>query len=166
MQFSVKGLKAAGFTGFRPIASLDINRIPQRTGIFVIVQPEPAEPHFLAKSTAGIFKKKNPTLPAQELAEQWVADAQVLFIGRAGPGSQGNRGLRRQIKEFVDFGLGKPPGQWDGRLIWQLAAAKSLLVAWVELPTQDLTAFQAKCQNEFVEQYGKLPFANLVQTRA
>jgi hypothetical protein len=165
MQLNKKALKDDGFTGFRPIAALEINRIPQRQGIFAVLKPEGFEPRFLAKSTAGIFKKKNPSLPVATLTAEWVADAEVLFIGKAGPGSKGNRGLRRQIQEFVDFGQGKPPGHWDGRLIWQLADVGALLVAWKELPLEEINANQAKYHAEFRQVHGRLPFANLVQAR-
>ncbi|MCC3301664.1 hypothetical protein [Arthrobacter sp. zg-Y895] len=161
-----KSLKDDGFTGFRPIDGLDINRIPQRQGIFAVLRPEGFEPRFRKESTAGVFKKKKPTLSRDELAAEWVADADVLFLGKASAGSQGNRGLRRQISEFVDFGRGKPPGHWDGRLIWQLLDAEDLLVAWKELPPDALNPALAKYQAEFVRLYGRLPFANLVQTRA
>ena len=160
-----KTLSNDGFTGFRPISDLDINRIPQRQGIFAVLRPADYEPRFLAASTAGTFKKKKPTLPAAALAAEWVPDADVLFIGRAGSGSKGNRGLRRQIAEFVDFGRGKPPGHWDGRLIWQLAHAEDLLMAWRELPADDVSAAQAHYQAEFLQLHGRLPFANLVLTR-
>ncbi len=161
-----KTLKDDGFTGFRPITALEINRIPQRQGIFVVLRPEGFEPRFLTKSTAGIFKKKNPSLPQAGLEAEWVADADILFIGKAGLGSKGNRGLRRQIQEFVDFGKGKPPGHWDGRLIWQLADAGTLLVAWKELPAESLNAAQAEYHAGFRALHGRLPFANLVQARA
>ena len=123
-----QSLKQDGFTGFRPLADLDINRIPQKPGIFAVLQPPGpgpgnSRPQFLARSTAGIFKKKDPTLKPEALDAEWVDGADVLYVGKAGPGSKGNRGLRRQIQEFVDFGKGKPPGHWDGRLIWQIGRA-------------------------------------------
>jgi hypothetical protein len=158
-------LKDEGFTGFRALAALDINRIPQKPGIFAVLQPEGFEPRFLAKSTAGIFKKKDPSLQAAALAAEWVDGADVLYIGKAGPGSKGNRGLRRQIQEFVDFGKGKPPGHWDGRLIWQIADAGSLLVAWKELPVEELNQAEARYHADFRQLHGRLPFANLVQAR-
>ena len=43
----------------------------------------------------------------------------------------------------MDFGKGKPPGHWDGRLIWQIADAGSLLVAWKELPVEELNQAEA-----------------------
>ena len=158
-------LKDEGFTGFRTLAALDINRIPQKPGIFAVLRPAGFEPRFLARSTAGIFKKKDPSLPEAALAAEWVDGAEVLYIGKAGPGSKGNRGLRRQIQEFVDFGKGKPPGHWDGRLIWQLADAGSLLVAWKELPVEELNQAEAGYHEAFRLLHGRLPFANLVQAR-
>ncbi|MDN4645821.1 hypothetical protein [Arthrobacter sp. PsM3] len=165
MPVNRQSLKEDGFTGFRPLADLDINRIPQRPGIFAVLQPEGFRPQFLAKSTAGIFKKKDPTLKPEALKAKWVDGADVLYVGKAGPGSKGNRGLRRQIQEFVDFGAGKPPGHWDGRLVWQLAAAGSLIVAWKELPVGQLNAAEAGYHAVFVNEYGQLPFANLLQSR-
>ena len=165
MQFTRKGLKAGGFAGFRPIRSLEMMRIPQGTGLFTVVAPEDFQARFLTKSTAGIFKKKDPSLSAAALAAEWVDGAVVLYVGKAGPGSKGNRGLRRQIQEFVDFGQGKPPGHWDGRLIWQLADAGSLTIAWKELPAGQLAGAEAGCHAAFVEEFGRLPFANLVQAR-
>ena len=161
-----KTLKEDGFAGFRQIEHLEINRIPQRQGLFAILRPEGFEPRYLPKSTAGVFKKKNPSLAEAELAGEWVAEADILFIGKAGPGSNGNRGLRRQIQEFVDFGKGRPPGHWDGRLIWQLAGAGALLVAWKELPVEELNRAHADYHARFRECYGRLPYANLVQARA
>ena len=170
MPINRQSLKQDGFTGFRPLAELDINRIPQKPGVFALLLPESpgtgnARPQFLAKSTAGVFKKKDPTLKVEALNAEWVDGADVLYVGKAGPGSKGNRGLRRQIQEFVDFGKGKPPGHWDGRLIWQLAAANTLVIAWRELPVEQLAAAEADYHAAFVEEHGRLPYANLVRAR-
>ncbi|MDQ0662446.1 hypothetical protein QFZ35_000944 [Arthrobacter ulcerisalmonis] len=165
MQFTRKGLKAEGFAGFRPIQDLETMRIPQGTGLYIVVAPEDFQLRFLTKSTAGVFKKKEPSLPAAALTAEWVDGAVVLYVGKAGPGSKGNRGLRRQIQEFVDFGQGKPPGHWDGRAIWQLADSGSLAIAWKELPAEQLNDAEAAYHSAFVAEFGRLPFANLVQAR-
>lgn len=165
MQVNKRTLREDGFAGFRSFADVEINRIPQAPGIFAVLQPEGFQSQFLARSTAGVFKKKDPSLSADKLAAEWVDGAEVLYVGKAGPGSKGNRGLRRQIQEFLDFGNGKPPGHWDGRLIWQLANANSLLLAWKELPAGGLNQAEAKYHADFREAYGRLPFANLVQAR-
>ncbi|MET1089874.1 MAG: hypothetical protein ABWY04_22600 [Arthrobacter sp.] len=165
MQFTRKGLKDDGFMGFRPFKDLEVMRVPQGTGVFTVLRPEGFEPDFLKKSTAGVFKKKDPSLPPAELKEAWVEAAVVLYLGKAGPGSKGNRGLRRQIQEFMDFGQGKPPGHWDGRLVWQLKDVGQLLIAWKELPVEALNRAETEYHAAFVAEYGKLPFSNLVQAR-
>lgn len=165
MPINRQSLKQDGFTGFRAVGDLEINRIPQKPGIFAVLQPEGFRPQYLAKSTAGVFKKRDPTLKTDALAAEWVDAADVLYVGKAGSGSKGNRGLRRQIQEFVDFGNGKPPGHWDGRLIWQLGAATRLIIAWKELPVEQLNAAEAGYHAAFVEEFGRLPFANLIQSR-
>lgn len=165
MQFTRKGLKADGFAGFRSFKDLEVMRVPQRTGVFAVLRPEEFQPVFLKKSTAGVFKKKDPSMPEPALAAEWVDAAVVLYLGKAGPGSKGNRGLRRQIQEFLDFGQGKPPGHWDGRLVWQLKDAGQLLIAWKELPVEALNKAEAEYHAAFIEEHGKLPFANLVRAR-
>jgi hypothetical protein len=165
MPINRHSLKEDGFTGFRTLAALDINRIPQRTGIFAVLQPAGYEPRFLPKSTAGVFKKKDPSVPETALTAEWVDGADIVYLGKAGAGSKGNRGLRRQIQEFIDFGKGKPPGHWDGRLIWQLADPGSLLIAWKELPAEAVNEAEAGYHARFRDDYARLPFANLVQAR-
>lgn len=160
-----KTLKSDGFAGFRTFDSLEIIRVPQGTGVFAVLRPNEFEPHFLKRSTAGVFKKKDPTLPAEAILAEWVDGADILYVGKAGPGSKGNRGLRSQIKEFLDFGRGRPPGHWDGRLIWQLTHTDELIIAWKEFPAEEVNNAEARYHAAFVADHGRLPFANLVQAR-
>jgi len=163
MLFSKKSLTEDGFTGFRPLDELDPMRIPQGPGIFVVLRPGDFEPSFLSKSTAGTFKKKDPNLKREDLESEWIPDASVLYIGKASAGSQGNRGLRKQLQEFMDYGRGRPTVVWDARLIWQLRDALDLIVAWKELPASEVNAAEAAYHADIVAAYGRLPFANLVQ---
>ncbi|WP_426997378.1 hypothetical protein [Pseudarthrobacter sp. N5] len=166
MHLDKKTLTQDGFTGFRSFAALEIMRVPQAPGIFAVLKPEGFEPRYLSKSTAGTFKKKDPSLTEAALAAEWVADADILYVGKASAGSKGNRGLRKQVQEFVDFGRGRPVVHWDGRLLWQLADSQSLVVAWKELPPAEVNAAESSYHAEFRRIYGRLPFANLVQARA
>ena len=112
LQINKQTLKEDGFSGFRSFKELDINRVPQAPGIYVVLKPEGFERLFLAKSVGGRFKKRNPSVLQAALEAEWIEDADVLYIGKAGPGSTGNRGLRKRIQEFADFGRGKPVGHW------------------------------------------------------
>jgi hypothetical protein len=165
VQINKQTLKDAGFAGFRSFEQLEINRVPQAPGIYVVLRPEGFERLFLAKSAGGRFKKRDPSMLQAALEAEWIEDADVLYVGKAGPGSTGNRGLRKRIQEFVDFGRGKPVGHWGGRLIWQLANSQSLIIAWKELAASEVNAAEAAYHAEFVRIYGRLPFANLVQAR-
>ena len=165
VQINVQTLKNDGFTGFRSLEQLDINRVPRAPGLYVVLKPGGFERRFLAKSVGARFKKRDPSLPHPALEAEWVENADVLYIGKAGPGSTGNRGLRKHIQEFTEFGRGKPVGHWDGRLIWQLANSQSLIIAWKELAAEELNHAEAAYHAEFVRVYGRLPFANVVQAR-
>ena len=46
-----------------------------------------------------------------------------------------------------------------------IAAANRLFVAWKELPVEQLNAAEAGYHAAFAEEFGRLPFANLVQSR-
>jgi len=166
MLFTKKSLTADGFTGFRALDELDVMRVPQGTGVFALLCPAGFEPVFLNKSTAGTFKKKDPSLKREALEAEWVPDASLLYLGKASAGSQGNRGLRKQIQEFMDYGRGRPTFVWDARLIWQLRDALDLIIAWKELPPSEVNAAEAAYHADFVATYGRLPFANLVQARS
>lgn len=166
MLFTKKSLTEDGFTGFRPIDELDPMRIPQGPGIFVILRAADFEPMFLSKSSAGTFKKKDPSLKREALESEWIPDASVLYIGKASAGSQGNRGLRKQIQEFMDYGRGRPTVVWDARLIWQLRDALDLIIAWKEFPASEVNSAEAAYHAGFVATHGRLPFANLVQARS
>ena len=134
-----KTLKDSGFAGFRPLGDLDINRIPQRQGLFAIVRPSGFEPRFLAKSTAGVFKKKNPSLTEAELAGEWVTDADILFLGKADPGSKGTAGCGARSRNW-----------WTS----------------VKESRRDTGTAASSGSSRFRASYGRLPYANLVPARA
>jgi hypothetical protein len=115
----------------------------------------PADPRaFLARSVGGHFKGRDPTVPLAALESRVVPDAEALYIGKT-------NSLRRRIGEYADYGRGKPVGHRGGRLIWQLRDHRKLLIAW--LAHDHPEALEAELVSEFVDAYGTLPFANLLQ---
>lgn len=86
--------------------------------------------------------------------------AETLYIGKADKGS-GNRGLRKRITEFVQFGNGEPIGHWGGRCIWQLADSQDLRIAWLPVLDRSAGAMESELIDEFLHTYASLPFANL-----
>lgn len=166
MAMNEPALRANGFIGFETFAKLDLDDVPRVPGIYAVLKPAGHQQAFLEQSTGGWFKQKNPSIHEDALAARWVDDADVLYIGKAGAGAAGTRGLRKRIQEFADFGRGKPVGHWGGRLIWQLAGSQSLVIAWKSLPGSEVNEAEARYHAEFHQLYGRLPFANLVQARS
>lgn len=155
-------IKEMGFTGFKTVDQLwnDHSCITNERGIYLILSPDPSINQYLTKGVGGYFKDKDPNVSLSELKTNWVTDSHILYIGQAG-GNTPSATLRKRIKQYLEFGKGKPVGHYGGRLIWQLSNHKSLLVAWKVIETSDPRVEEANLIKDFANYYGKLPFANL-----
>lgn len=148
------GLEAAGFVGWVTFEALiECGEVPQTGGVYVVVQTAGTEPDFLASNPGGRFKGRDPTIDVSALKANWVEGAEVVYIGKADK-------LRRRLRQFAQFGAGKPIGHWGGRLIWQLSRSSELLVAWRETPDEIPKEVEARMLAEFHAVYGQPPFAN------
>ena len=153
MTFSAEALGAAGFVGFRSLAGLDTSTVTADGGVYLVLIEPTAQPRFLTTSVGGRFKQKDPTVELSVLKSKWLDDSPVVYIGKAAS-------LRSRLRQYRDFGRGKPIGHWGGRFIWQLENHADLLVCWrptVDNPRRAEEALLAA----FKSQYGVLPFANL-----
>lgn len=157
--FSRTALESAGFVGWATWPKLrlsDYLPIPALPGTYVVYRPTAAVPTFVHPSPAGWFKGQDPTVPETRLRSEWVEGARVVYIGKADV-------LRRRLTQFGQFGAGEPVGHRGGRLIWQLADADDLLVAWHEITRAGAARdYERRLLRAFVEQHdGRRPFANL-----
>ncbi|WP_297343218.1 hypothetical protein [Amnibacterium sp.] len=143
-----------------PFAALPTSEIPTAPGVYTVIRPTDAPPTFLGTNPGGRFKGKDPSVSTDVLARNWVAGAEVLYIGRATPGSTGRRGLRKRLDEYRRFGAGDPVGHWGGRYLWQLADRDELLVAW-NATEEDASVVESRMLRDFIADHGALPFANL-----
>lgn len=153
MDFDRTSLDAAGFKGWLSFTDVRASdAIPTTGGVYVVAYAYTPPVAFLPQNPGGRFKGKDPTVTADALSANWI-DAGLVYIGKANQ-------LRRRIREYADFGAGKPIGHWGGRLIWQLAHADQLSIAWRETPGEVPEVVEAGMIAAFRQQYGKPPFAN------
>jgi hypothetical protein len=154
--FDVPDLRRRGFVGFVPVEQLDDEplQVPGSSGVYAVVREASDAPRFLKRSDAGWWKGKDPTVPVERLAAEWVAGVQTVYLGDA-------TSLRSRIGELVKFSRarGESVRHYGGRLLWQLSSCQALLVAWKVDPYS--TALEYDLLEEFIEAHGRLPFANL-----
>jgi hypothetical protein len=154
MDFSHLFLETTGFIGFVPLLGIDTAACPSSGGVYVVTYNTNGQISFRDKSCGGRFDGKDPTVSLDELEAKWVEGAEVVYIGQSG-------NLKRRLREFANFGSGKPVGHWGGRLIWQLENINALRVAWKETQGQEPRIVEQELMSTFKGTYGKLPFANL-----
>jgi hypothetical protein len=152
--FDRNDLQRRGFVGYAPISTLDPEppEVPRQSGVYAVVRTEEDVPRFLDRGGGGWFKGKDPTVPPEQLAREWVDGAQTLYLGKADS-------LRSRVGLLARFARGEPVFHWGGRLLWQVERCETLLVAWkVE---EYFGALESDLIDEFIEAFGRLPFANL-----
>ena len=155
--FNKTTLEQKGFEGFLSFTKLkggDLSEVPSKPGVYVVVRPEGWKPEFMDHNPGGKFKGRDPTVDRSKLAEKWVDEATVLYIGKT------DGTLIARISKFAKFGTGKPVAHWGGRYIWQLGDSQSLLIAWRS--ADEPRELEKKMIQSFKVTYGKRPFANLV----
>src|SRR5271165_3305016 len=84
--FRRKNLEACGFVGWLTWARLcsgAFTAIPQCPAAYAVYRQSDGEPVFLKANPGFHFKKKDPTVAQDALRGRWVADCNVVYIGKA-----------------------------------------------------------------------------------
>lgn len=160
---NIDSLKQGGFLGFKTKAELfiDSSCIPKTSGIYIVLFLGKDEPSFLEVGCGGFFNGRNPNVSISELRSKWVFSTPVIYIGKAG-GQNSKATLNSRLKQYFAFGQGKPVGHYGGRYIWQLENSKELVVCWKATPDKDPREIEAGLISQFVTEFGKRAFANLI----
>ncbi|MBW8687913.1 hypothetical protein [Chitinophaga rhizophila] len=159
---SLDSIKAAGFTGFKTMATLlaEPSVLPLTKGVYLVLNLDATPIRFLPKGAGGFFKGRDQNVTLEQLKQNWIMDTLVIYIGKAGGNGQAT--LRSRIKQYLAFGNGKAVGHWGGRFIWQIAASQSLVICWKSIGEGDPRAVEADLIKKFIERFGARPFANLI----
>ena len=128
--------------------------VPRAPGVYVVLRESDVDPVYLGVSLGGWFKKKDPTVDVEVLRGRWVEGTGVIYIGKGDV-------LRRRLKEFSDFGSGRPVGHWGGRYTWQIDGSEEFVVAWTETPGEDPRVVEVALLAQFRSLYGRQPIANI-----
>jgi len=163
MEWTRAGLTAAGFHGFVPFADLPASPVPPGAGTYVVVRPDTGPPAFLEANAGRAVPGRRHTEPLTTLEAAWVTGAEVMYIGKADLGSKGDRGIAKRLDEYRLHGADLGGSHNGGRYLWQLRDSATLLVAWQE--SADAHATETEMLDDFIDQFGKLPFANLTNGR-
>ncbi|MBP2640972.1 MAG: hypothetical protein H6Q66_1923 [Firmicutes bacterium] len=155
-----------GFEGYVTLGDIISSRkwriIPKSKGVYSIISPEGFIPKYTATGSGGYYKGTNPNVAVPTLLDKWVDTANILYIGKAGASDQKTT-LNDRIKAYMLFGSGKNRPHSGGRYIWQLSNVLKLSIAWKICDDgEEPIILERQLLNQFIAEYGKLPFANLV----
>jgi hypothetical protein len=95
-----------GSASFDQLRSGSLEWVPNEGGVYLVLVPS-GDVAITPTSCGGWFKQKDPTVAVEFLRSRVVEGAPVLYIGKA-------NNLRRRLREYADFGAGKPIGHWGG----------------------------------------------------
>jgi hypothetical protein len=100
------------------------------------------------------------SVPISTLKENWLQNALILYIGKAGT-LESKQKLKGRLRRYVDTGYSTNARRKGGKLIWQLSDCHKLLLCWRVLPDGvEPYDVEVDLKTMFTSSYGGLPFAN------
>lgn len=149
-------LEQLGFVGWMPLREANASpKLPTSPGVYAVTYDLSRPRVWPCKSCGGWHKGRDPTVTGQRLDREWVDGTDIVYLGKT------DRTLLQRLSEFSRFGNGEAVAHWGGRLIWQLPQVERLLVGWRPLDVGMATSEERALLLEFLDTFGRLPFANL-----
>lgn len=159
MNKEMEMFKAEGFEGFIRVAELrnNTNVVPSEGGVYIVIRDSRGAPVFLGEGTGTPDERKSEPLnkPIPFLKANYVNESTIVYIGKGDS-------LSKRIRQLLLFGAGKYRGHWGGRILWQLADAEELLIAWRITSGLNPRDVEKMMFREYENKYGRLPYANLM----
>jgi hypothetical protein len=157
---TVDGVDLRRFLEWKQVAELYHARckdLPTYPGVYVVLRPRLKRPVFIERSSAGWFKGRNPSYPAEVVKREWVRGARIMYVGMTAC----KGGLQERIRNLVDFGYGKAVGHRGGRMLWHLPDWEKLEVSWRRCPASGADAMETAMIAAFRQMHRARPFANM-----
>jgi uncharacterized protein (DUF1778 family) len=152
---SREGFERAGFTGFSTVLQLRASNcaeVPDKAGVYLVLKPEPAEPHeFLSRNPGGHYRG-DPTVSESLLREKWVDNASLLYVGMA-------KSLRSRWQLRLQFIEGRKVRARGGRYLWQLKDHAKLIVCWKATGNLSPRLVEGESQEIAFCQFGSITLA-------
>jgi hypothetical protein len=159
MRFTRDELRREGFTGFHRFKDLDLAKVPETAGVYVLLRESDDRPTFLERSRGGHFKGKDPTVPVEVLEARWIDGVHCVYIGKASHTASTN--LRRRLSDFRRYGRGQAVGHQGGRYVWQVADSDEYVVAWKATGSVDPREVERDLIARFLREHGRQPLGNI-----
>lgn len=163
----LKFLKEQEFINLGNLEKLFLDGLPKISalkspGVYAISIPLDYKKSFLDEETTRLRKNVITPWSLERLSEKWIEDSEIVYFGLAGKNSV--RSLSQRLNDLLNHGKGKTSDRGPhkgGEILWQLSGYETFSL-WI-LPTGNPPLpriHEEKLIADFVETYGKLPFAN------
>lgn len=154
---SAEHARSAGFAGFLTVDECMKNGLPSddptsSSGVYILCAPEGFVPKFIPPSEARAAGNVYFPWQVDRLAEKWVEDAEVLYIGKSTQ-------IRRRLRQLIRHAQGRSVNHTGGEIVWQLRGFERLIICWrqAKRPRKVERSLIRAFKNS---QEGQLPFAN------
>lgn len=171
-EFTLDIMKKYRLTEYVTLKQYKINKasvetkLPNVKGVYFVIYPnEWPEGLFLNKESGEEFVGGNPFESHEKLWDNWVDEADILYIGQTGgttnSGSSQKRTLKKRITELMRFGKKEVDNHRGGRYLWQHKKSDDFRVYWYPCTTENPVSLKTELLADFEQVYHKKPFANI-----
>ncbi len=130
-------------------------------GVYIVVRTSNESPEFLPSNPTPELRGRKHSETKEQLADLWVAESSVIYIGKAGGMGQ-KATLRKRLNAYIKHGFElKKYSHWGGRLVWQVSGSQNFLIYWHNTAHQEPSVVESSLIAQFKMKYQKRPFANL-----
>jgi hypothetical protein len=160
---NINHLKDSGFVGFYSYNHLvsDYSLINPFKGVYLVINFDYKNPEFTDPGVCGTHKGKNPNRTIEHLKEKYVNGSQIMYIGKGGKLAKDSKAnLQTRLKDYLKCSINNTCSHSGGRSIWQLQNFEHLIFCWKKVEFEEPENYEAILLQMFINQFGKLPFAN------